>query len=115
MNAKTASFFWVLAFVAFVFGEPANEKSSISDLRTQLIGTSRKAASGKPRPGLAAILTFTEANVHPAGYAYKVNANDSLTVSFNHGDTQLMLLDPDGKRLKFVFRNREYIYRLVPR
>ena len=109
---KTALIICMLAFVSLALGEPA--KSSITDLRTQLTGTSWKAANGKPRPGLAPVLTFTDTTVQPAGYAYRVNADDSLTVSFNHGDTQLMLLAPDGKRLKFVFRNREYVYHLVP-
>ena len=112
MNTKFALILCTLAIVVLAFGEPA--RNSISDLRTDLAGTSWRAASGKPRPGLAPILTFTQATVQPAGYAYRVNANDSLTITFNHGDTQLMLLAPDGKRLKFVFKNHEYVYHLVP-
>ncbi|MDR3404100.1 MAG: hypothetical protein P4L99_16505 [Chthoniobacter sp.] len=94
--------------------EPQPGSPAITDFPTQLAGTKWKAVTGAPpHSGLAASLSFNAATVTPAGYHYDVNAADSLTIHFNHGDTQLMLLTPDGKRLQFVFRGRDYFYQLV--
>jgi hypothetical protein len=85
------------------------------DLQTELAGTKWNALPGHHlRPGLPATLTFAADTVAPAGYHYDVNSSDSLTIHFNHGDTQLMLLGADGKRLKFLFKNQGYEYRLAP-
>jgi hypothetical protein len=51
--------------------------------------------------------------VVPAGYRYDVNGADSITIHFNHGDTQLMLLSANGKQLSFIFDDRFYHYELV--
>jgi hypothetical protein len=84
------------------------------DLGTELAGTAWRALPiHHLRPGLAATLTFTKETVAPAGYAYGVNSPDSITIHFNHGDTQLMLLETDGRRLKFVFKGQDYEYELV--
>jgi hypothetical protein len=108
------------ALVSTSFGElPEKGRhvlKAIEDLKTQLAGTTWKAVPSKPlRGGLAVALTFTDATVQPAGYHYEVNAHNSLTVKFNHGDTQLMLLDPDGKHLKFDHNEKHYVYELVAR
>jgi len=94
--------------------EPRPGSPSITDFSTQLAGTKWKAVAGAPpHSGLVASLSFNAATVTPAGYHYDVNAADSLTIHFNHGDTQLMLLAPDGQRLHFVFRGHDYFYQLV--
>jgi hypothetical protein len=83
-----------------------------SDVRKELSGTLWKAINHL-RPGLAANLTFSEDAIAPAGYRYDVNASDSITVHFNHGDTQLMLLAPDRKHFKFIFGKENYEYELA--
>jgi len=89
--------------------------ASIANFPTQFAGSRWKAVPGHPlRLGLSAALTFNASTLTPEGYRYDVNAPDSLTIHFNHGDTQLVLLTPDGKRLQFVFRGHDYFYQLVP-
>lgn len=86
----------------------------ITDLKTQLPGTAWKVPpNGKLRPGLTAMLTFTDKTVGPAGYRYEVNTANSFTLFFNHGDKQVFRLSPDGRRLKFTFKNGDYAYDLV--
>lgn len=107
-------FFCIAISVSFADENERHLASTIEDLKTQLAGTSWKAVSAKPlRPGLAPVLTFTDATVAPAGYRYDVNTPNSLTIHFNHGDTQLMLLAPDGHHLKLVFQGHNYTYQLV--
>ena len=107
-------FFCIAISVSFADANEHHHASTIEDLKTQLAGTSWKATSTKPlRPGLAPILTFTDTTVAPAGYRYDVNAANSLTIHFNHGDTQLMLLASDGHHLKLVFQGHNYTYQLV--
>ncbi|MEP6671691.1 MAG: carbohydrate binding domain-containing protein [Chthoniobacter sp.] len=87
----------------------------VNDLRAQLAGTSWKVTPGQPvRPGLVPLLTFNGKTVEPADYRYEANAHDStVTIFFNHGDTQLMLLTDEGKRLRFTFGGRDYTYEIV--
>ena len=79
------------------------------DLSAQLVGFTWRAI-GHTRPGLAATLTFSKDTVAPAGYKYEVNAADSLTIHFNHGDTQLVVMSPGGKRLTAIFKDQKYEY-----
>ncbi|HEY3898630.1 MAG TPA: hypothetical protein VGM54_08460 [Chthoniobacter sp.] len=82
--------------------------------RMGLAGTTWEAAPREHlRPGLPAHLNFGEETVVPAGYRYDVNGADSITIHFNHGDTQLMLLSANGKQLSFIFDDRFYHYELV--
>jgi hypothetical protein len=81
------------------------------DLATQLAGTSWSAApSDELRPGLAPALTFTQETVAPEGYKYDLNSGDSITIHFNHGDTQLLILSTDGKRFQCFFKDKSYEY-----
>lgn len=98
--------------------EPASEPApshAITDLKTQLAGTRWQATpENRRRAGLAAILTFSEQTVGPAGYRYEVNRHDgTVRIFFNHGDTQLMLLTHDGERLGFTFAGKDYAYELI--
>jgi hypothetical protein len=87
----------------------------VNDLRAQLAGTSWKVVSGQPvRPGLVPLMSFNGKTVDPADYRYEANAHDStVTIFFNHGDNQLLLLTDEGKRLRFNFGGRDYTYDLV--
>jgi hypothetical protein len=89
----------------------------VIDLRQELADTSWRATPGQAvRPGLVALLTFNGKDVDPAGYRYEANAHDStVTIFFNHGDTQVMLLTDQGKCLRFTFGGRDYTYDLVPK
>jgi hypothetical protein len=89
----------------------------VTDLREKLAGTKWQARPGEAvRPGLVPLLTFNGKSVEPADYRYEANAHDSsVTVYFNHGDTQLMLVTDEGKRLRFSFGGRDYSYDLVAR
>jgi beta-lactamase regulating signal transducer with metallopeptidase domain len=93
----------------------SDEAPAITDLRTQLPGTRWKATPANPlRGGLAAILSFNEKTVDPAGYPYEVNRHDAtVRIFFNHGDTQLLLLTNDGRRLRFTFGGKDYAYELT--
>jgi hypothetical protein len=60
------------------------------------------------------VLNFNENTVEPAGYRYEIDHHDStVRIFFNHGDTQLMLLTNDGRRLRFTFESRDYVYELT--
>ena len=99
---------------ASLLDEEQHRTYSIEDLKTQLAGTSWRAMPIRHlRPGLAPLLTFADGKVAPAGYAYDINARDSLTIHFNHGDTQLLLLAHDGRHLKLVFRGQQFDYELT--
>jgi hypothetical protein len=91
------------------------EMPAITDLRTQLPGTHWKATPANPlRGGLYPVLNFNENTVEPAGYRYEIDHHDStVRIFFNHGDTQLMLLTNDGRRLRFTFESRDYVYELT--
>lgn len=102
------------AIISASFAELRDQGDDSGRLRKQLAGTSWKATPSQPlRGGLAPVLTFTEETVAPAGYRYDVNANDRITIHFNHGDTQAMLLSPEGQRLTFTFRGNSYAYELI--
>jgi hypothetical protein len=103
----------VFTMVAVCQGEhPRLER--LTDFRTQIVGTTWKVGPGQSqRPGLAAELTFSSEQVEPEGYRYQTKTGNSLTVFFNHGDSQAMNLSADGKHLKFTFRQKQYSYELV--
>jgi len=85
-------------------------------VKMQLDGTSWKAIPDFPlRGGLSAVLTFSDDTVGPAGYRYEVNSEDSITIHFSRGDTQLMLLSTNGRQLTFIFGGKTYAYELMPR
>jgi len=90
---------------------------SITDLNTQLAGTSWKIdPDSDVRPGLYPALAFKKYNVEPAGYRYQIDAHDfTVRIYFNHGDTQLMMLTDNGRRLGFTFHGKDYCYVLASR
>jgi len=119
-NAFVTMIGCLLTFISASLGESPNDSAltpreePISDLRTEIAGTNWKAVPTNPlRGGLAPILTFTESGVEPAGYRYEVDSDDSVTIFFNHGDSQVMDLSPDGHQLKFTFKNQEFVYEIL--
>ena len=97
-----------------LFSDTGNSPA-ITDLKTGLPGTRWKAVPAHPlRGGLVGVLTFNENTVGPAGYRYEVNRHDNtVRIFFNHGDTQLILLTNDGRRLRFTFGSKDYVYELT--
>jgi hypothetical protein len=90
--------------------------TGITDLRTQLAGTTWKADPAKPkRPGLAETLTFTDKSVEPGGYRYEAEQSTSMTITFARGDKQVMTLAKSGTRLQFSFHDIDGAYELVPK
>ena len=65
------------------------------------------------RPGLSSAMIFDHCTVEPADYRYEGNSYDgTVTISFNYGDTQLMLLTDEGIRLRFTFGGKDYCYEI---
>lgn len=87
---------------------------SITDIKTQMVGTNWKADSRLGvRPGLYPTLRFYQNNVQPANYRYEITPHDyTVRIFFNHGDTQVMLLTDNGRRLNFTFNGKDYSYEL---
>ncbi len=105
--------------LTFTFAEKAYAYELLDTagkLKLQLDGTSWTAVPEQPlRGGLSKVLTFTDDTVGPAGYKYDVNSQDSITIHFLRGDTQLMILSDNGKQLTFIFDGKTYTYERVSR
>jgi hypothetical protein len=105
--------------LTFTFAEKAYAYELLDTagkVKMELDGTSWKAMPDLPlRGGLSAVLTFSDDTVGPAGYRYDVNSEDSITIHFSHGDTQLMLRSTNGRQLTFIFGGKTYAYELMPR
>jgi hypothetical protein len=118
MTPRTASAVIVcfLLLAATSFGElkAGFGRDEIRDVRKELEGTVWKGAPNAPlRPGLGGLLMFTDKTVESAGYRYEAKSRDTFTLFFNHGDKQEFRLAPDGKHLKFSFKNKNYAYDLI--
>jgi hypothetical protein len=91
------------------------KRLSISNLMAQLAGSNWEAdPPSAVRPGLYPTLKFNRDNVEPANYRFEINPHDfTVRIFFNHGDTQLMLLSDNGRRLSFTFQGKDYSYVLT--
>jgi hypothetical protein len=89
---------------------------AIKDLRKQLVGTTWKCVPGvPPRPGLEAVITFTDTTVEPSGYKYEVSRFNTVTITFSRGGTQVATLVNKGTRLLMPLDGKEYAYELLPK
>ena len=106
--------FLLLAASSFGQSKAGFGQDESKDVRKELEGTVWKGAPNAPlRPGLGGMLMFTDKTVESAGYRYEAKSRDSFTLFFNHGDKQEFRLAPDGKHLKFNFKNKNYTYDLI--